>query len=166
VADSPKPPEAPADKPVDKPSEPLPHASPALAKLPDPPTTATQDWVSGTQRQQRGSARNPGRNRRSCHRKPDQSMAAISTVRRTRNPNYFDGGEFRCNNSIVSAPVVESAAAPIAGHGVPEIIPIGVTGSRGKSSPTRAVAWVGVGPCNLHSIGWHWHRVLTADGMR
>jgi len=144
VADSPKPPEAPADKPVDKPSEPLPaDASPApLAKLPDPPTTAdASDWVSGDPSGAAAPAQPATQGPQTDDHvtaKPDQSMAADQhSSTDAQPPTTSTAPNSAATTPVVSAPVVESAAAPIAGHGVPEIYSDRVSPDRAEKARQR-----------------------------
>ncbi len=145
VADNAKPADPPPEKPTDKPSEPLPSidAIPApLAKLPEPPVTSdASDWVSGdpsgASSTSQPAAEGPQTDNHPAD-KPDQTTTADAAtsppqapVPSTPTPNAA------ASSPVVTGPIVESAAAPIANHAVPQIYSDRVSPNRAEIGRQR-----------------------------
>jgi hypothetical protein len=145
VADNTKPADPPPEKPADKPSEPLPSAdvTPApLAKLPEPPVTSdASDWVSGepsgASSTSQPAAEGPQIDNHPAG-KPDQATTAGAANSPPQAPAApTPAPNPAASSPVVTGPIVESAAAPIANHAVPQIYSDRVSPNRAEIGRQR-----------------------------
>lgn len=138
--------EAPPEKPVDKPSEPLPSEAPPapLAKLPEAPSTSeVSDWVAGdpsgasapTPPAPVGPLNEPTVSAKpEPQEKPDTDHAATPTEQASSTPTAPSSVPA---SPTVTGPVAESAAAPIASYAVPQIYSDRVSPNRAEAARQR-----------------------------
>jgi hypothetical protein len=124
--------DAPAEKPIDKPSEPLPSDTPGppLAKLPDPPTTSdVSEWVAGDPSAASATSQ-PAPDVQTNTPPADSTSKNSPEIAKTdaaaNNPDDHNSLTIRASQAnSADAPTggaqVESPAAPIANYSVPQI---------------------------------------------